>query len=54
LQHAIEQEVADYVEGHKHFTDQDGHRLVVRNGHKPPRTILSGGSPGGGPAVRGR
>jgi transposase-like protein len=25
--------------------DESGHRLVVRNGHKPPRTILSGVGP---------
>ena len=26
-------------------SDESGHRLVVRNGHKPPRTILSGVGP---------
>jgi transposase-like protein len=45
LQKAIEQEVAEYVEDHRHHVDDAGHRLVVRNGHKPPRTILSGVGP---------
>ena len=45
LQKAIEDEVADYVEAHKHHLDESNHRLVVRNGRKPPRTILSGVGP---------
>jgi putative transposase len=45
LQRAIEDEVAQYVEAHKHHRDESNHRLVVRNGHKPPRTILSGVGP---------
>jgi transposase-like protein len=45
LQKAIEDEVADYVEAHKHHVDESNHRLVVRNGRKPPRTILSGVGP---------
>ncbi len=45
LQKAIEQEVADYIDDHRHERDEQGHRLVVRNGHKPPRTILSGVGP---------
>ena len=45
LQKAIEEEVAEYVEAHKHHVDGSDHRLVVRNGHKPPRTILSGVGP---------
>ena len=28
-----------------HHRDDAGHRLVVRNGHKPPRTILTGVGP---------
>jgi len=42
LQKAIEDEVAAYVEAASDQRDGSGHRLVVRNGHKPPRTILSG------------
>jgi transposase-like protein len=45
LQKAIEEEVAEYVEAHKHHVDGSNHRLVVRNGRKPPRTILSGVGP---------
>ena len=40
LQKAIEDEVAEYLHAHREL-DEHGHRLVVRNGHKPPRTILS-------------
>ena len=45
LQEAIEREVTDYVEAHKSCLDEAGHRLVVRNGRKPPRTILTGLGP---------
>jgi transposase-like protein len=45
LQQAIEDEVAAYVDAHRDCRDEAGHRLVVRNGHKPPRTILSGIGP---------
>jgi transposase-like protein len=45
LQKAIEDEVNEYIEGHKQSLDGDGHRLVVRNGHKPARSILTGVGP---------
>lgn len=45
LQKAIEEEVSQYVDAHKHHVDESNHRLVVRNGHKPPRTIRSGVGP---------
>jgi hypothetical protein len=45
LQKVIEDEVAEYVEAHRHDVDESNHRLVVRNGHKPPRTIFSGVGP---------
>ena len=45
LQKAIEDEVAEYLDTHRERVDGAGHRLVVRNGHKPPRTILSGVGP---------
>jgi transposase-like protein len=45
LQKAIEDEVAEYLDTHRQCLDDAGHRLVVRNGHKPPRTILSGLGP---------
>jgi putative transposase len=41
LQKAIEDEVAEYLEAHREVLDASGRRMVVRNGHKPPRTILS-------------
>ena len=45
LQKAIEDEVAEYLDTHRTQVDGAGRRLVVRNGHKPPRTILSGVGP---------
>jgi putative transposase len=45
LQKAIEEEVAEYLDDHRHDLDDAGHRLVVRNGHKSPRTILTGVGP---------
>ncbi|MBI4566708.1 MAG: IS256 family transposase [Planctomycetes bacterium] len=36
---AIETEVAEYIERHTHLRDDKGHRLVVRNGHLPERTL---------------
>ena len=45
LQKAIEDEVDEYVRSHRDRLDDSGHRLVVRNGRKPPRTILTGVGP---------
>src|ERR1700722_14547204 len=45
LQSAIEREVEDYVQRHSQQVDDQGHRLVVRNGHHPPRKIQSGNGP---------
>jgi transposase-like protein len=45
LQKAIEDEVAAYVEAHAEHRDEAGRRMVVRNGRKPPRMILSGLGP---------
>ena len=42
LQAAIEREVQEYIDANGHHVDTRGHRLVVRNGHHPPRTIQSG------------
>src|SRR5450432_282122 len=42
LQAAVEREVDDYVERNRQHLDSAGHRLVVRNGHHPPRKIQSG------------
>jgi len=38
----IENEVAEYVARHAHHEDSQGHRLVVRNGYLPARTIQTG------------
>jgi putative transposase len=45
LQSAIEREVEEYIERNKQHQDEHGRRLVVRNGHHPPRKILSGNGP---------
>jgi len=45
LQSAIEEEVAAYIEAHRHLLDDEGHRLVVRNGHQAERAILTGAGP---------
>lgn len=39
---ALEQEVADYIERFSNERDAEGHRLVVRNGYLPERSIQSG------------
>jgi hypothetical protein len=45
LQPAIENEVIDYIQFHKDRRDENGQRLVVRNGHLPERKIISGMGP---------
>jgi hypothetical protein len=40
LQTAIETEVMDYIQFHKDRRDENGQRLVVRNGHLPEREIV--------------
>jgi len=45
LEKALEDEVAQYLQQHRTALDEQGHRLVVRNGHKPPRKIASGLGP---------
>jgi len=39
---ALEHEVADYLAQHSDVRDEDGHRLVVRNGHGREREIQTG------------
>ena len=50
---ALKAEVAAYVDAHCHLIDQDGHRLVVRNGFHEERTVLTaaGGVPVRAPRV---
>ena len=45
LAEAIEVEVAQWIDGHAHLTDENGHRQVVRNGYLPQRTITTGVGP---------
>ena len=42
LQAAIENEVMEYIQFHKDRRDENGQRLVVRNGHLPERELVSG------------
>src|ERR687898_406511 len=45
LSTAIEAEVAEWIESHRHLRDSRGHRQVVRNGYLPERTITTGIGP---------
>ena len=45
LQTAIEAEVDEFVAQHAERRDAAKRRLVVRNGHLPPRTLLTGAGP---------
>lgn len=45
LADAIEAEVAGYIARHAGLRDQDGRRMVVRNGHKEEREIQTGIGP---------
>jgi putative transposase len=45
LQLAIEAEVAAYLEACAHLRDEQGRRLVVRNGHQTERQVLTGAGP---------
>ena len=42
---AVEAEVAGYLDEHAGHVDEQGHRLVVRNGHHRERTIQTGLGP---------
>lgn len=45
LQQAIEDEVRSFLDQHADRVDEQGRRLVVRNGSLPPRTLLTGAGP---------
>jgi transposase-like protein len=45
LQAAVEQEVSDFIGRHSDRRDDEGRRLVVRNGHLPSRELLTGAGP---------
>jgi putative transposase len=42
LQAALEAEIEEHLSRFKHLVDEDGKRLVVRNGVMPERTVLTG------------
>lgn len=42
LQQAIENEVKEYLEVHKHLRDEAGHQIAKRNGYMPERKIQTG------------
>ena len=42
---AIEAEVTEWIESHRHLKDSRGYRQVVRNGYLPRRTITTGIGP---------
>jgi len=45
LSQAVEAEVDTWIESHKHLSDERGRRQVVRNGHLPKRSIITGIGP---------
>jgi len=45
LAQAVEFEVACWIENHKQLVDENGHRMIVRNGHMPTRSIVTGIGP---------
>ena len=45
LQAAVENEVIDYIQAHQDRCDENGRRLVVRNGHLPQREVVTGIGP---------
>ena len=45
LAQAIEAEVEQWIADHAHLVDDRGHRQVVRNGHLPTRSIVTGLGP---------
>jgi transposase-like protein len=45
LTQAVEAEVAEWIETHRHSRDEQGHRQVVRNGYLPERTLVTGVGP---------
>ncbi len=45
LQAALEAEIEEHLSRFKHLVNEDGKRLVVRNGVMPERTVLTGAGP---------
>ena len=42
LVHCLNLEVEDYINQHTNAVDENGHRLVVKNGHSRARTVTMG------------
>ena len=42
LAQALEVEINSFVERHQYILDENGNRLVVRNGYNPSRKIVTG------------
>jgi transposase-like protein len=42
---AVEAEVEEWIQAHSNLSDDEGHRLVVRNGHQPTRSLQTGIGP---------
>jgi putative transposase len=45
LQVALEDEVEEYIQKHRKLTDDEGKRMVVKNGYMPERNIVTGMGP---------
>ena len=45
LQQALENEIEEYLGKHACLTDENGRRLVVKNGYHPARDIVTGLGP---------
>src|SRR5258708_36195040 len=50
---ALQAEVSAYIDAHAEEVDENGHRLVVRNGHHNEREVITAADPGPAPAARG-
>lgn len=42
LAEAMEAEVAEFLSKHTEKTDENGRKIVVRNGHMPERELITG------------
>ena len=45
LQLALENEVKEFVQKHSSLTDEDGRKVVAKNGYMPERDIVTGMGP---------
>ena len=54
LAEALQAEVDAYIARHAGERDEDGRRLVVRNGYREPREVLTSAGRGGGDRPAGQ